>query len=299
MSIRDRVLERPSLLACAVVTCRIVTGVLTDHVRWMRLRGMSPHTVRLRTLAVGLAERHAGKDAADLTEDDLDSWQGSLLVLADRTRATYAEQVKGFFRWAHEAGKLPADPSVILIVPRRPKAVPHPISEADLERALRSLPAMVRLWLVLAAFAGLRAAEIAGLRREDVREDAGMPHLLVRGKGGRERVVPLGPNPLAELLAFGLPARGRLFLRTDGRPVTGKYVSQTCNRWLHRLGIRETIHKGRHRFATQVLDHGAHIRDLQELLGHETLAATAVYTRVLPRRAAGVVAAVDHPLVEG
>jgi integrase/recombinase XerD len=155
---------------------------------------------------------------------------------------------------------------------------------------------MVRLWLVLAAFAGLRASEIAGLRREDVRDDADLPHLLVRGKGGRERVVPLGPNPLGELLAFGLPRRGPLFRQPSGRPVTGKYVSQSCNRWLHRLGIRESIHKGRHRFATQVLDHGAHLRDLQELLGHETLAATAAYTRVLPRRAAGVVAAVDHPL---
>jgi len=294
---RHRVRETASLLSCAAVTCRLVNGVLADHVRWMRLRGMSPHTVRLRTTAVGLAERDAGKEAPDLTEADLDSWQGGLLVLAPRTRATYAEQVKAFFRWAHDSGRLPADPSVVLQVPRRPKAVPHPISESDLKRALRALPPMVRLWLILAAFAGLRASEIAGLRREDILDDLPRPEIRVVGKGDKERAVPLSPGLWKILLDFGLPRRGPVFRRADGRPETGRHVSATANRHLHRLGLRETIHKARHRFASRSLDNGTRLHVLMDWLGHDSLASTQAYLEPAVTDAdVAAVAAIDHPL---
>ncbi len=279
------------------MSCIGVTGLVADHVRWMRIEAYSPNTIKLRLLALQLLERYAGQDLADLTEADLDAWQGTLLVLADATRAAYALQVKQFYRWAYQHGRLPADPSEVLKCPKVRKGQPRPISEPDLRKALGEVPQVVRVWFCLAAFCGLRASEIAGLRREDVIEYGDLPRLMVRGKGGKERTVPIPPNPLAELLAYGLPRRGPLFLRSESLPVTGRYVSGTCNRWLHRIGVKDSLHKLRHRYATQVLDHGAHIRDLQELLGHETLAATAVYTRVLPRRAAPVVAAVDHPLI--
>lgn len=289
----------PFLAGVVMYVIHGVTGVLARHVRSMRLAGRSVRTIEQRVMAVHLLERHAGRPAEELGEPDLDAWQGSMGLLAPATRRSYISQVTCYFRWLHEQELIAADPSGVLVRPQVPEGLPHPIRESDLALALRRLPPSVRVWLALAAFAGLRAAEIAGLRREDILDD--WPHRMIRvwGKGGRERMVPLSDGLWLILCEFGLPARGVVFRREDGRAESAKHVSATAGRWLHRLGIRSSLHAGRHRFGTRLLAEGEDIRVIQVLMGHRKLTSTQVYTLVEPTAAAGTVAAIDHPLTEG
>jgi integrase len=105
----------------------------------------------------------------------------------------------------------------------------------ELRRALTHAPVRVRPMLYLAAFAGLRAVEVANLRREDVRDDDAPPCMVLYGKGDKERTVPLSAPVLAELRRHGMPNRGRIFRmygedrHPTARPITAHRVSATCN----------------------------------------------------------------------
>jgi integrase/recombinase XerC len=263
----------------------------------MRQRGLSEETIALRLKALKYLTDHAQRPLLALTAEHLDAWQITLGPLSRETQRAYKGQVRGFFRWAVEdAHLLEASPADVLILPRAPRHMPRPIPERDLELALESAPQPVRLWLELAAFAGARAMEIAVLERPDVLDDGQPPALVLHGKGGKVRVVPLAPRLLRDLVDFGLPARGRLFW-VSGRPVSAKKVSELSNRFLHRAGIASTIHTLRHRFATRMLSAGANVRQVQELLGHASPATTAVYTLIVPADTAPLVAAIDRPLL--
>jgi site-specific recombinase XerD len=268
---------------------RVVTAaepLLAEHASVMALQELSPGTVQLRMSVLrSLARFVSPTPLLEVTERDLNGYQRALLggvnggaALRAESRRSYVCQLRVFYGWALDEGLIDKDPSRVLIIPKVPRGKPHPISEADLQRALAEAPPMVRVWLVLAAGAGLRAMEVAGLRREDIQDRAGTPHLVVRGKGSKTRIVPLSGWVLAELQSYGLPASGPLFWggRT-GAPVTAHAVSETTNRFLHRIGMPATIHKCRHRFATRLHRATRDIRLTQEMLGHVNLSTTAVY----------------------
>lgn len=266
--------------------------VVAEHVRWMQLRGLSPETVKLRCCALRLLARHAaGADLLQLAAGDLDGWQRSLVVAAESRRA-YVVQVCGFYRWAAGEQLLDRDPSVVLVRPKIRRGVPRPIAEADLQAAVAGAGQPVRCWLELAAYQGLRACELARLERGDVLD--GERLLIVRGKGDKERMLPLGDVGLAALRGHGLPRAGLVFRRADGRGCTPVYVSNRANAWLRRAGVDATLHQCRHRFASAALDAVGDLRVVQELLGHASPATTAIYTRVCLPRAAEAVSAVDR-----
>lgn len=271
---------------------------VASHVRWMRLRGLSEATVEHRLKVLRLLTTHAGRPLLTLAPADLDSWQGTLGPLSLETQRSYKVQVRGYYAWAtDEAHLIETNPAVVLIIPKVPRGLPRPISERDLERALREAPSMIRIWLELAAFAGLRAKEIAALERPDVLDEAVPPALVLHGKGAKMRLVPLAPRPLRSLVEFGMPNRGRLWW-INGRPVSAKRLSQLTNDYLHRIGIPETLHQLRHRFATQALRaNGGNLREVQELMGHASPATTAIYTAIDLSAAAPTVAAIDRPLL--
>ncbi len=101
--------------------------------------------------------------------------------------------------------------------PKLPRHLPRPIGTDDLNRALLAADPRMRAWLTLAAYAGLRCVEIAGLRAEDVHLDREPPVLhLVKTKGAKERIVPLGPLVSAALRGYGLPLSGPVFTRDRG-----------------------------------------------------------------------------------
>lgn len=257
---------------------------LRDHLEWMRLRNLTPRTVGARRDAIRRFARHLDCQVDDLPAAlpaDLDRWQHDLAHLTARYRADYSGQVRRYYAWCMKTGLCRTDPTEVLVPIKTPRGLPRPISEPDLQMGLTLVTGRVRPWLVLAAYEGLRAGEIAALTREDMQDRAVEPLLRVLGKGRKERLVPLSQYVIDQLHAQPLPSRGPLFPRRDGRPghVTGQLVSSVANRALHSVGIADTLHSLRHRFGTQCYAVSHDIRVTQELMGHSSPATTAPYVQ--------------------
>jgi integrase/recombinase XerD len=187
------------------------------------------------------------------------------------------------------------DPTGDVRRPRLPRSLPKPISLEDVERLLRApdetTPAGLRDRAILEVLygAGLRVSELTALDVDDVDLDGGAVRVL--GKGGKEREVPIGRHArdaVSAYLSRGRPSlagpatRGALFLNTRG----GRLTRQSCARLLETharaagLERHVTLHGLRHSFATHLLEGGADVRVVQELLGHASVATTQVYTLV-------------------
>lgn len=279
------------------VILAFMDGNLSRHVAWMRQRGLSPNTVDSRVDVITLLLKRVGKPAVEVSADDLTTWQQSLGLLALNSRRTYLSHVRGFYQWLYDSELVDTDPSRVLVTPKVGRPLPRPVPELRLERALGAAPPMIRVWLELAGYEGLRAGEIAGLERADVQDADTTPFLYVRGKGGKHRVVPLSPSVLSSLREYGMPARGRLFRRLNGHPITPRDVSRRANTFLHGIGLPETIHQFRHRFGTKLYQTTRDIRLVQEQMGHADISTTSGYAAVDPSAAAKAVAAIDHPLL--
>ncbi|MGH3275889.1 MAG: tyrosine-type recombinase/integrase, partial [Streptosporangiaceae bacterium] len=206
-----------------------------------------------------------------------------------------------FYAWAARTGLVGVNPVEDLPVPRRGRSLPRPIGEDDLMAALAAAPDRIRLWIVLAAWAGLRAKEVALLRRENILLSAApAPLLLVAAdatKGIRERAVPLAPFAVTEITAAGLPLAGWCFTRGDGGrgPNTPARVSQVAAAHFRACGIAATLHMCRHRFGTQAYAVRRDLREVQELLGHADVRSTQIYADWDRASAAATVAAIPVP----
>ncbi len=274
-------------------------SVLDRHLHSLRLRGHSEGSVYARRRAV---LRMAGLVAVPLLEatpGDLAAWRAGLRV-TDNTAVHYASHARQFFGWCQREGLVAANPADGLLVPFLSRGLPRPIGEEALMAAVAGAPARIRPWLVLAAWAGLRAKEIALLRRERVLDTAAPPVLLVAAdatKGRRERVVPMSGFVLDELTGYGLPRAGWVFPRLDGRPLPNSpwRVSQAANAYLHSAGVAETLHQLRHRFGTMTYRVKRDLRLVQELMGHRDPATTAGYAAYFDADAVDVVEALPAP----
>ena len=253
------------------------------HLAHLRLRGLSEGTVGVRRSVLGLLARflevEAGPALLSATADDLEDWQHGHAHLKASTRASYAAQTAVFYQWAADLGLIPDNPALRLVRPRQGRRVPRPFAPDDVTLAINCAPPRVRPWLVLAAYAGLRAAEIANLTRDQVRDTARPPVLVVRGKGDKERVVPMSALVLRELQAHGLPYQGHVFLRQDGQrgPNTPATISHLINRYLHSMGIPESCHQLRHYFGSSLYQASKDLRLVQECMGHSSPQTTAGY----------------------
>lgn len=254
-----------------------------------RRRNLRPGTIDQKRRCLARLTRHLGGDPADATHDQLVAFLDRLDQ--PEARATELSHLRTFYRWAVAEGHLGVDPSARLVRPRVPRRLPRPIPTNDLAVALDTAPERVRPWLVLAAYAGLRACEIARLRGQDLLWENDPPLLVVdEGKGGHMGAVPMCPTVAAELA--GMARSGWLFPRRDGQPgpTPAHVVSRLANGHLHGLGITHTLHTLRHWFGTQTLRaNGGNLRETQELLRHQSPVSTAIYTWVDPRAAAATV----------
>jgi integrase/recombinase XerC len=219
---------------------------------------------------------------------------------AKTTIARRIAAVRSWCRFLCRQGVLAANPTDGLRGPRQDKKLPHFLSEAELLRLLEAPPAETPLGLRDRAIletlysAGLRVSELTGLSLEDVDLDSGL--VTVRGKGKRERLALLGPQALAALRAWlterenllGRRARkpAAVFLNKNGGRLTSRSVGRLLEKYLAQAGLdpRTTPHTLRHSFATHLLDRGADIRSVQELLGHRSLGTTQIYTHVTTTR---------------
>jgi integrase len=246
-----------------------------------------------------------GRPLADITLDDLDRWQTEALATrtTGRSRNTVVSHVREFYRWCHAVEEATSDDrGRRLVRARQARLVPRPIRDRSLTAALATAPPRVRPMLYLAAYEGLRACEIANLRREDVLDGDDPPSIVVLGKGNKERVLPLSAPVLVELQRHGMPRRGPIFMmrdargRSTNRPITAHRVSAACNAYLAEVGAGASLHQLRHFFGSALYRASRDLRLVQEAMGHSSPATTAVYAAFDQQSTAGYMAQVASML---
>jgi len=274
-----------------------------DHL--MLGRRLSAHTgAAYRRDLESLGEFLARQDSSlrDADRATLRRWLASLTTLgyARSTVARRAAAVRSFYGWAARRNRIPEGSAVQLASPRASNRLPVVLTRAEAQRLTESplTPDPVglrdRAVLELLYGSGLRVAELCALNERDLDVDG--QRVRVFGKGGKEREVPVGDfgvDALRAYLAGGLPrmrpqgdASGALFFNGRGGRLGPRSVRALLE---HRrtgtlAGRRITPHTLRHSFATHLLEGGAEIRVVQELLGHSSLATTQRYTHVSRRR---------------
>jgi integrase/recombinase XerD len=230
--------------------------------------------------------------------------------LAARTASRRLSALRQFHRFLLREGVRSDDPTTLLDAPRLPRTLPKYLSEREVEALLdaaRLMPgergAVARAALEILYATGLRVSELLALPRRALASDAAV--LLIRGKGGRERIVPLSDaaRQAAAMLVAQQDRAGRhLFPGRDPRRVlTRQAFFLLLKQVALAAGLdpaRVSPHVLRHSFASHLLAHGADLRSLQLLLGHADIATTQIYTHVLAERLQRLVEA-HHPLARG
>jgi integrase/recombinase XerD len=283
------------------MTSHADTGDLLDEYlqRLQVEEGASPLTVDayrrdLRRLAGFLASR--GRTLATARPGDLIAHLTALheAGLKPRTLARRLAAIRGLFRFGRAIGRLAEDPAASLETPRLPRRLPRALSRAD-AAGLVQAPAgsdprglRDRALLELLYGCGLRASEACTLRPGDL--DLHGQFLVCRGKGARERLVPVGGQARRALLTYletGRPALvrdrdpGTLFVNHHGGPLSRQGLWTIVRRHARRLGMRRAFpHALRHSFASHLLEGGADLRSVQALLGHADIGTTEIYTHL-------------------
>jgi site-specific recombinase XerD len=214
---------------------------------------------------------------------------------APSTLARKLAAIRAFFRTLVEHGELGANPADLLPAPRQPQRLPATMKPAEVGELLDAIPAATPLELrdramfELAYACGLRAEEVVDLDLTSVDFDG--EQLRVEGKGAKTRFVPAGEPALdavARYVERGRPAlaapetESALFLSKSGRRLSTSDVRRRLRAWARHAAAQGTVHPHalRHSFATHLLEGGADLRAIQELLGHSSISTTQVYTRV-------------------
>ncbi len=283
-----------------------VDGALREFTGYLRdERDLSPHTVRAYQADVRALLVFATRSGAtSLDRVDLALLRGWLaeLACAGAGRARLARgtaAVRSFTAWAYRHHRLPTDPGVLLATARGPRRLPAVLT-ATQAKALMEVVATAaddrdpvtlrnRAVLELLYATGIRVGELVGMDVEDV--DWSRHVVRVRGKGRKERTVPIGSPALGAIHEWLQEGRGRLsrpgsglalFLGTRGARIDQRVVRTVVHRMVAEVGGAPDIgpHGLRHSAATHLLAGGADLRSVQEMLGHATLATTQIYTHV-------------------
>lgn len=256
---------------------RSLTALLELHDRGLLVVGRAITTRSDRRRTVSSWARWLGRDVLDASSDDVLTWLAEPRWSA-QTRQTYLGHIRGFYTWAVTTGLVAEDPTAAVGPIRVPQPLPKPFSDRQLEQAMAELPQPIHAWFTLAAYAGLRCCEIAGLRGEDVDHEEGT--LFIRaGKGSAQALLPAHALVMAELA--DMPRRGPMWRNPDGQSVTARQVSTRGFHALARIGVGGSMHRARHSFGTSIYrGSGGNIRVTQELLRHRSPATTARYTLI-------------------
>jgi len=245
---------------------------LADFAKFLRRRRRTPHRVR---------------------PADVLAYLGTLRArgLAETTLGRRFACLRTFFRFLLADGYVQSDPTAALDAPRRWRRLPRVPDREAVARLLDAVPPDTRrgrrdrALLELLYATGARVGEVLDARRHDYREDLAV--IRLRGKGGKERVVPVGGRAREALAAYpdeGRQKDGDAFLITSlrGRPLTRDRVLRLLREYATKAGVAPapSPHKLRHAFATHLLEGDADIRAVQELLGHASIATTQIYTHV-------------------
>jgi len=273
-------------------TQKTYAGLLNKFVAWAEKQGLSDwKEVELRHLMAFLQHERERALANQPKESPRRLSSESLYLEIAALRA--------FYRFAEGEKLLPANVAENLSLPRRWKRLPKALSSREIDQLLApetpETPQNLcdQAVLELAYASGLRLAELRNARLEHLRLDASFINVI--GKGNKERVVPLGRKAVAALEHYLNAGRPRLvthrspanvFLTKRGTPFAPVTLWLRIKQRVRRAGILRNVtpHMLRHSFATHLLDHGADLRVIQELLGHASISTTEVYTHVAAHR---------------
>ncbi|MBX3463803.1 MAG: tyrosine recombinase [Planctomycetes bacterium] len=280
-----------------------MTDLVDRYLDWLRAeRRKSAATLRayrgdLRAFAswLGAQERPLPQTArTDLRRYLVELEQQGLVATSVQRKLA---SLRGLFAWLRETGAIAQDPARLLKGPKAPRRVPRFLTTAQIDQLLAQpfdeTPQGQRDRAILETLysSGCRVSECAGMKLADLDLDEGFVRVL--GKGQKERLALLG-RPAREAIAAWLPARrrllaaarrldpGTLWLNRFGRPLSARWVFQTVVDRAKAAGLPTSLtpHGLRHSFATHLLDRGADLRTVQELLGHARLVTTEIYTHV-------------------
>jgi integrase/recombinase XerD len=219
--------------------------------------------------------------------------------ISTRTTARELVAIKAFYRFLYERDKVASNPAVQIQSPRQWQRLPHVLTRAEVEQLLQTPDTSTPLGkrdaalLELLYATGLRASELVGLILDDVNTVGA--YLKVRGKGGKERLIPIGEMAAVQLddyLLHGRPQliRARqaatLFVNRSAVGLTRQGLWKIVKRYVRHAGITKPMspHTLRHSFATHLLEGGADLRSLQHLLGHVDISTTQIYTHIVQQR---------------
>lgn len=257
--------------------------LVEEYLRSLAAAGIAKTTIGTRRGHLARIARSLAENPATVVAEDVRDWFSEQEHWARETRRGYRNTAAGFFTWAVAEGRLTTNLASKLptITPDQP--MPRPAPDRVWRAARMAADPRVTLMLRLAAEAGLRRAEVAQVHVRDLREDFGGPQLLVHGKGSRERIVPI-TDDLADWIGVGAAghtdgasAEGWLFPGADDGHLSPRWVGTLCADVMPDVW---TMHKLRHRFATNAFRGERNILAVQRLLGHASVATTMRYTAV-------------------
>lgn len=248
--------------------------ILADYRRYQIAAGHSPATRKLRMTYARMLADEVGKHPHRVRTDDLVRFMANRTGLKPASRGVVLSCMRNLFAWMQTTGRRHDNPAVALPKVRVPAGVPRPCPERAVAAGLSVADQRTRLMIELAAFAGLRCAEIAAVHSSQLTYTADGPALTVTGKGGKTRTVPVSDELAAAIAArpgWTFPAP---YSDTHIQPTTvGRLVARS-------LPEGWTAHTLRHRFASVAYRAERDLRAVQQLLGHNSIATTELYTAV-------------------
>jgi integrase/recombinase XerC len=285
-------------------TSTVVGKAVADYLRHLRERNASPHT--RKAYARDLANFSAYAGSRGWKQIDHIAIRGFLSQLYEKglSKTSVARSlaaVRSLYRWLAQEGVVEQNPGKLVATPKLPRRLPRVPTIEEMNSVLdgempetAAFPERDRLMLELLYGCGIRNSELTGINLEDIGMSA--EAILIRGKGKKERYVPFGESVKVALAAY-LPARQTALAETRRRSTCllinrrgGRLTTRSVGRIVKKIAVSKGLspdvhpHTLRHAFGTHLLEEGADLRAIQELLGHARLATTERYTQLSMKR---------------
>lgn len=268
---------------------------LKDYEYYLKIEcAMSPNTVASYISDLTAFFSAVGKDPKDVVPEDIISYFAETTTLSKRSQARVLSSLHSFYKWMIMEGEMTDNPSDAIEAPKLGKYLPAVLSVEEVDRLIAAVDLdsafgkRDRAMLETLYGLGLRVSELVSLRISSIWTEQGFVSVI--GKGDKQRLVPLGGmarDAIRDYLEVRGPAADRessdiLFLNRFGRALTRVAVFKMIKAYAVKAGISKEIspHTLRHSFATHLIENGADLRAVQEMLGHESILTTEIYTHI-------------------
>ena len=277
------------------------TELLREYHTWLRLeRGYSPNTIEGYEMDLDKLRAYAKENGLDMVKMEYEQLEAFIFdafktIRSEATQARILAGIHSWFRFLLYKDYIEQDPSELIEGPRKSKHLPTVLTVEEINRMMAAIDLSSneghrnRAMMEMLYGSGLRVSELVGLQLSHIYLDE--HYMLIQGKGSKQRLVPISPVAeewfgywIQERSAWPLKPESKdiAFVNRYGRPMTRAMVFTIVRQLCANAGITKTVspHTLRHSFATHLLQNGADLRVIQQLLGHEDLATTEIYTHL-------------------